>query len=186
LRAFLYRQWIDPTEREIKMKSIGTRSRQFLIFLSLVVWGCASALVETTESRPDAVLKSSVLIATQKTKFKQEVVSEMRKALNQNSIHTKIVDVKNLRYQGTEEFSVIVIINRALAGRPDPRVESYIDTEPKKNKIIILTTGIMEAWKPDTEGVDAMTSASVLNKSDKIAKTIVNKVLAIVEQNKDL
>ncbi len=160
------------------------RGRQFLILVSLVVWGCASPPVETTESGPPAVLKSSVLIATQKTKFKQEVVLEVRKALNQNSIHTKIVDVKNLRYQGQQDFFAVVIINRAMAGRPDPRVESYIDTEPQKNKIIILTTGMMDAWKPDTEGVDAMTSASALSKSDKIAKMIVNKVLAIVEQNK--
>ena len=158
--------------------------RQFLIFTSLVVWGCASAPVETTESGQPAVSKGSVLIATQKTKFKQTVVSEIRKALNQNSIYIKIVDVKNLRYQGTQDFSAVVIINRALAGRPDPRVESYIDNEPQKNKIIILTTGILDAWKPDTAGVDAMTSASVISKSDKIAKIIVNKVLAIVKQNK--
>ena len=166
------------------MKSIGALSRQFLIFLSLVVWGCASAPVATTESGNPAVLKNRVLIASQPTKFKAEVVSEIRKALKQNSFYIKTVDLKNLRYQSTDEFTVIVIINKALAGRPDPRVESYIDYEPQKNKIIILTTGMLDAWKPDTEGVDAMTSASALNKSNIIAKTIVKKVLAIVEQNK--
>jgi hypothetical protein len=96
--------------------------------------GCASPPVETTESRPVAVSKSRVLIATQKTRFKQEVVSEIRNALNSNSIYIKVVDVKNLRYEGTRDFSAVVIINRALAGRPDPRVESYIDNEPKKIK----------------------------------------------------
>ena len=156
----------------------------YLIFMSLCIWGCASAPVETAESIPDADLKSSVLIATQQTKFKTEVVSEIRKALKQNSIYIKTVDLKKLRYQNTDEFSAIVIINRAMAGRPDPRVESYIDYEPQKDKLIILTTGMLDAWKPDTEGVDAMTSASALNKSDKIAKIIVNKILAIVEQNK--
>ena len=159
--------------------------RQFLIFTSLVVWGCASPPVETTESGHPAVSKSSVLIVTQKTKFKQTVVSEIRNALNNNSIYLKVIDVKHLRYQGTQDFSAVVIINRALAGRPDPRVESYIDNEPKKNKIIILTTGILDAWKPDTEGVDAMTSASVISKSDKIAKKIVSKVLALVEQKQN-
>ena len=162
---------------------IRRRGRQFLIFFSLVVWGCASPPVETTESRPVTVPKSRVLIATQKTRFKQEIVSEIRNALNTNSIYIKVVDVKNLRYEGTRDFSAVVIINRALAGRPDPRVESYIDNEPQKNKIIILTTGILDAWKPDTEGVDAMTSASVISKSDKIAQKVVSKVLALVEHN---
>ena len=154
-----------------------------LIFLSLVLWGCASPPVETTQSGPVAVSKKRVLIATQNSKFKQAVVSEIRNALNNNSFYIKVVDIKNLRYQGTREFSAVVIINRALAGRPDPRVESYIDNEPQKNKIIILTTGILDAWKPDTEGVDAMTSASVISKSDKIAQKVVSKVLTLVEHN---
>ena len=164
---------------------IRRRGRHFLIFLSLVVWGCASSPVETTESRPVAVSKSKVLIATQNTTFKQEVVSEIRNALNNNSIYIKVVDVKNLRYQGTQDFSAVVIINRALAGRPDPRVEIYIDNQPQKNKVIILTTGILDAWKPDAEGVDAMTSASVINKSDKIAKKIVSKILTLVDQKQN-
>jgi uncharacterized membrane protein len=164
---------------------IRRRGRLLLIFLSLVLWGCASPPVETTQSGPVAVLKKRVLIATQNSKFKQAVVSEIRNALNNNSFYIKVVDIKNLRYQGTREFSAVVIINRALAGRPDPRVESYIDNEPQKNKIIILTTGILDAWKPDTEGVDAMTSASVIRKSNKIAKKIVSKVLALVEQNQN-
>jgi uncharacterized membrane protein len=162
---------------------IRRRGRLLLIFLSLVLWGCASPPVETTQSGPVAVSKKRVLIATQNSKFKQAVVSEIRNALNNNSFYIKVVDIKNLRYQGTREFSAVVIINRALAGRPDPRVESYIDNEPQKNKIIILTTGILDAWKPDTEGVDAMTSASVISKSDKIAQKVVSKVLALVEHN---
>ena len=160
------------------------QSRLFLVFLVLWIWSCASPPVETTETIPDADSKNRVLIATQQTKFKKQVVSEIRKSLKQNSIYIKTVDLKNLRYQDTNEFSAIVIINRAMAGRPDPRVESYIDYEPQKDKLIILTTGMLDAWKPDTEGVDAMTSASVLNKSDRIAKMIVNKVLAIVEEHK--
>jgi uncharacterized membrane protein len=164
---------------------IRRRGRLLLIFLGLVLWGCASPPVETTQSGPVAVLKKRVLIATQNSKFKQAVVSEIRNALNNNSFYIKVVDIKNLRYQGTREFSAVVIINRALAGRPDPRVESYIDNEPQKNKIIILTTGILDAWKPDTEGVDAMTSASVLSKSDKIAKKIVSKILTLVDQKQN-
>ena len=164
---------------------IRRRGRLLLIFLSLVLWGCASPPVETTQSGPVAVLKKRVLIATQNSKFKQAVVSEIRNALNNNSFYIKVVDIKNLRYQGTREFSAVVIINRALAGRPDPRVESYIDNEPQKNKIIVLTTGILDAWKPDTEGVDAMTSASVLSKSDKIAKKIVSKILTLVDQKQN-
>ena len=164
--------------------NICRQHRPIFIFLSLLIWSCASAPVETTESSPPDILAGRVLIVTQRTEFKQEVVSEIRKGLNRNSIYSKTVDLKNLRYQNTDAFSAIIIINRAMAGRPDPRVESYIDYEPQKHKLIILTTGMLDAWKPDTEGVDAITSASAKNKSDQVAKMIVSKVLALLEQTK--
>ena len=92
----------------------------------------------------------------------------------------KIIDVKGLKNQSTTEFSAIVIINKCMAGRPDPRVESFIDREAQKNKMIVLTTGILDSWKPDAPGVDAITSASVLEKSDQIARSISNKVLLLI------
>ena len=153
--------------------------RQFLILISLVVWGCASQTVATVESGSAAAFNRKVLIATQNSKFKQTVVSEIYDELNRNSIYMKIIDVKKLKNQSSAEFSAVVIINKCLAGRPDPRVESFIDRAPQKNKIIVLTTGILDSWKPEAPGVDAMTSASVLDKSDQVAKSIVNRVLAL-------
>ncbi len=159
---------------------IGKMIRQLMILMSLVVWGCASQPVATVESGQPAASNQKVLVATQNSKFKRAVVSEIYDGLNQNSIYLKIIDVKALKHHTAAEFSAVVIINRCMAGRPDPRVESFIDHEPQKNKIIVLTTGIQESWKPDAPGVDAITSASVLDKSDQIARSIVKRVLARV------
>ena len=152
----------------------------FLFCLSFGFWGCASPSLTTVESGPAAASNRKVLLATQNSKFKRAVVSKIHDELNQNSVYLKIVDVKLLKNQSSAEFSAVVIINKCMAGRPDPRVESFIDSEPQKNKIIVLTTGILDSWKPDASGVDAMTSASVLDKSDQVAKIIVNRVLALI------
>lgn len=160
---------------------IGRMVRLFLIWMSLVVWGCASQPLATVESKPPATSDRKVLVATQNSKFKRAVVSEIQEELNRNSIYLKIIDVKNLKNQSISEFSAIVIINRCMAGRPDPRVESFIDSEPRKNKIIVLTTGILDSWKPDAPDVDAITSASVLDKSDQVARSIVTRVLAMID-----
>jgi hypothetical protein len=154
--------------------------RQFLIIISLVVWGCASPPVATVESGPAAASNKKVLLATQNSKFKRAVVSEIHDELNQNSVYLKIIDIRLLKNQSIAEFSAVVIINKCMAGRPDPRVESFIDSDAQKNKIIVLTTGSLDSWKPDASGVDAMTSASVLDKSDQVAKSIVNRVLALI------
>ena len=154
--------------------------RQFLTLISLVVWGCASQPVATVESGPAAASNRKVLVATQNSKFKQAVVSEIYDELKRNSIRLKIVDVNRLKSQSTEEFSAVVIINKSMAGRPDPRVESFIDRHPQKDKLIVLTTGIAGGWKPNNPDVDAITSASAMDQRDQIARSIVNKVLTLV------
>ncbi len=154
--------------------------RQMLICMCLVVWGCASQPVATVESGTPAADDKRVLVATQKSKFKQAVVTEIYDELVQNAIYIKLIDVKGLKNQPTTEFSAIVILNRCMAGRPDPRVESFIDREPQKNKIIVLTTGIGDSWTPEVRDVDAMTSASVMDQSDQIARSIVERILAMV------
>jgi hypothetical protein len=156
---------------------------RFLILIGLLVWGCASQPVATVESGPPAAYDRKVLVATQKSKFKQAVVAEIHDQLNQKSIYSKIIDVRSLKSQSVAEFSAVVIISRCMAGRPDPRVESFIDSHPQKDKLIVLTTGIRDSWKPDAPGVDAITSASVLDKSDQVAKSIVDRVLARVNSS---
>ena len=155
--------------------------RWLLIWLSLVAWGCASQPVATVESGQPTGSKRHVLVATQNSKFKQAIVSEIHAQLKRNAVYLKIIDVKRLKNQSTSEFSAIVIINRCMAGRPDPRVESFIDGEPFKNKIIVLTTGAGDSWKPDAPAVDAITSASVLDESDQVARSIVTRVMAMVD-----
>ena len=154
--------------------------RHVLIGISLLLWGCASQPMTTVESSQPAASNKEVLLASQNSKFKRAVVSEIYDELNQNAIYLKIIDVKGLKNQTAAKFSAVVIINRCMAGRPDPRVESFIEREPQKNKIIVLTTGIRDSWTPATPEVDAITSASVLDKSDHVARSIVKRVLAMV------
>ena len=154
-----------------------------MVFLNLIAWGCAQP-IKTVESGAPATSNFSVLIASQNTKFKEAVVSEIYDELKRKAFYLKIVDVRHLRSQSTREFSAVVIISKSMAGRPDPRVESFIDNHPQKDKFIVLTTGLASSWKPDTPGVDAISSASVMEQRDKIARSIVDKILARVNSRK--
>ena len=73
-----------------------------------------------------------------------------------------------------------------MAGRPDPRVESFIIEVQEKNKVVLLTTGLMDSWKPESPEIDAMTSASILSESSQIAQSIVGKVLGIIQVQRKL
>ena len=141
--------------------------------------GCSLKTVDTSETGDKMTAKSKVLIATQKSRFKAEVVSEIKKILDDKVKYIKVVDVKWLPNESVDNYRAIVILNACMAGRPDPRVESFIDIMQNKNKLVVLTTGRLDSWKPSPE-VDAITSASTRSESTVVARTIADKVLAII------
>ena len=151
-----------------------------IIYL-LTFFGCTLKTVETTEAGNQKSLKGKVLIATQKSQFKRTVVSEIQDNLGDNVFYVRVVDVKWLPNESADDFNAIVILNRCMAGRPDPRVESFVDAIPDKNKVILLTTGRRGSWKPDSSEVDAMSSASAMSETAPLARSISDKVLDIIE-----
>ena len=147
-----------------------------MVLFCLFFLGCTLRSVDTSESGADEEGIPRVLIAYQKTKFKRHLVSDIRTSLQQKPIYLKMIDVKSLRNESTENYHAVIIINRCMAGRPDPRVEDFITAAPQKHKIILLTTGALASWKPDSSEIDAMTSASSLSESSRMARIITGKV----------
>jgi len=153
-----------------------------LIGIILLLCGCAVGSVQTVDSGSKADYEHRVLIASQNSGFKQAVAKEVRDSLKKNSYYVKIIDVKNLRSESPDDYNAIVILNACMAGRPDPRVESFLEILTEKDKIVLLTTGLLDNWKPESAGVDAMTSASAMDQSSAIGQTIVKKIMTIDEK----
>ena len=157
-----------------------------LMICLMTPFGCTLKTVDTMETGDKTTAKSKVLIVTQKSRFKGEVVSEIKKALGENVSYIKVVDVKRLPKESVDQYSAIVILNSCMAGRPDPRVESFIDDIPDKKKLVVLTTGRLDSWKPDSPEVDAITAASTMSETDAVARTIVDKVRIIINSPKNI
>ncbi len=157
-----------------------------LIFYLFSILGCTLKSVDTAETGDKASHDSRVLIATQKSKFKRAVVSDIKDILENKTSYIKVVDVRWLPNESLDDYNAIIIINRCLAGRPDPRVEAFIDNVQEKDKVILLTTGHLDSWKPESSLVDAMTSASTISESNAIARTIAAKVLAVINSQKNI
>ena len=151
-----------------------------LIVLKLSIWGCAAGTVDTIEAGDIGTQHQRILIATQKSDFKQAVIREIRNTLENNYSYLKVIDVKKLPYESTTEYHAVIILNECMAGRPDPRVESFVDDAREKEKIIVLTTGRLDSWKPESPLVDAITSASVMSRATIIGQTLAEKALDIV------
>ncbi len=159
------------------IRQLGCR---ILMIYFLISMGCSLKTVDTSETGDKMATNSKVLIATQRSRFKGEVVSEIKKVLDDKVKYIKVVDVKWLPNESVDNYRAIVILNACMAGRPDPRVESFIDIIQNKNKLVVLTTGRLDSWKPSSSEVDAITSASTMSDSAVVARTIADKVLAIM------
>jgi hypothetical protein len=158
----------------------------FLIILKLALLGCAVGTVDTIESGDRAAEQIRVLIATQNSDFKKAVIQTIRDTLENNSSYIKVIDVKKLPYETTEGYHAVIILNECMAGRPDPRVESFIDDSPEKEKLIVLITGRLDSWKPESPRVDAMTSASVMTQATTIGQSLAEKALEIIKSQQNI
>ena len=154
-----------------------------LILIKLSLWGCAAGTVDTIATGDIKTQHGRVLIATQKSNFKQAVIQEIRNTLENNSSYLKVIDVKMLPHESTTEYNAVIVLSECMAGRPDPRVESFVDDAREKEKIIVLTTGRLDSWKPESPLVDAITSASVMNRATAIGQTLAAKALNIIREN---
>ena len=144
----------------------------------ILVVACNLRSVETSESEGVTPSAARILIATENSKFKRAVVSDVRQGLKPGNPYIKVIDVKALRRESTYNYDAVVIVNTCMAGRPDPRVEEFIQNAAEKDKLVVLTTGKLDSWKPDSKEVDAMTSASVMDQAATVARQIVDAVLA--------
>jgi len=157
-----------------------------LIILKLSFLGCAVGTVDTIESGDRAAEHSRVLIATQKSDFKQAVIQAIRDTLENNSSYIKVIDVKMLPYESTDGYQAVIILNECMAGRPDPRVESFIDEATEKEKLIVLITGRLDSWKPESPRVDAITSASVMTQATTIGQSLAERALEIIRSQQKI
>lgn len=152
------------------------------IVLKLSLLGCTLGTVDTIESGNRAAEQSRVLIATQNSDFKQAVIQAIRDTLEKNSSYIKVIDVKRLPRESTDDYDAVILLNECMAGRPDPRVESFIDDTAGKDKLVVLTTGRLDSWKPESPRVDAVSSASVMTQAPTTGQLIAEKAIEIIRQ----
>ena len=150
----------------------------FLLLGAILLVACSLRSVETSESGGLTTSAARILIATENSRFKRAVVSDVRQGLKPGNPYIKVIDVKALRGESTNDYDAVVIVNTCMAGRPDPRAEKFIQDAAEKHKLVVLTTGMLDSWKPDSKEMDAMTSASVMDQAGQVAREIVAAVLA--------
>ena len=143
---------------------------------------------EIAESEQGAKnFKTKILIATQKSQFKKAVVSEVSKSLEKEGYVVKVINLKELSSVAVYDYQAIIIVNTCWVWQINSHAKKFLKklSKNEKKKIILFTTAKNENWEPKIAGVDAVTSASRINKANVISKAIMEKLQILLASKKE-
>lgn len=151
-----------------------------LLFLS---WYSYRYSMETARSFEinDHALHHRILIATQGSDFKDEVVRGVTDELRTQQVYVKVIDISGLTDVQEAEWSAIVILHTWEYQKPPADIRKFIERIGKSDKIVLLITSGSGTGKLD--GIDAVTSASKKSERNDNIREILKRVNAIL--NKD-
>lgn len=109
-----------------------------------------------------------VLIATQGSAFKTQLVAELVERLKP-SAYLRVIDVSALSTINEAEWKALVVINTCEAGKMQADVTAFLAKATNKNNIVLLTTSGSGTWKAAESSIDSISSAS---KKDQIASLV--------------
>ena len=124
----------------------------------------------------------AVLIATQKSEFKDAVISKVKAELENNKCTVKLIELKDVLKEPAENYNAIILVNTCMAGQIEGKVKKFLKklSDADKKKVLLFTTAGGEDWIPKGTGVDCITSASKIAKADTVVLVIIAKVKSIL------
>ena len=135
-----------------------------------------------------STLEKKVLIASRNSEFKNAILQRIKDAFQDQDVYIKIIGIENLEDKDPNQYSATLIINTAMGWKIDKKVESFLAKNGNLKSIIVLTTSNGGDILPDLEGrnIDAISTASIIEKTEQVAETIINKLTSILEKDENI
>ena len=118
--------------------------------------------------------EQKILIASQGSEFKNNLVSEIVNQLKDDELYLCVVDCTKLGEENVLEWDAFVIIHTTqIHGMPE-EAEAFLKRIPDHSKVILVTTSgggdeVVKGYE-----VDAISSASRMSVTSKILKWFIN------------
>lgn len=159
------------------------------LFLAATVWLALSAACTAPQHfwpQHDIVfdeinsqtLEKKLLIASRESEFKAAIIAKVKKEYAGQDVYIRLVGIEDLKSEDPQVYTAILILNTCMGWAIDWRVKEFLKRCPDLNPVIVLTTADAADSYPRLEGrqVDAISSASVIEKIDPLADQIIDKL----------
>lgn len=131
--------------------------------------------------RPDAQAQArQVLIASETGTYKDRLVTALTARLTEQKLEVKVIDISGLADVDSGVWSAVVLVHNWEFGEPPAAVREFLARTPDTRRIIDVTTSSSGQEKP--EGVDVVTSASVMDEIPTVVAGISARINARLKQ----
>lgn len=153
----------------------------FIIALiaGLAVLSCKEPIPSTVYDNPGA--EHTIMITGYDTEFKSALVEEIV-AKYSPKCRIEIVGISKAPKADYSQYSAIILMDEVEAWMMmNRRARKIIDKIEPKDKLIAVITAGDEDWEYEKDGVEAITSASVMSEQDKVLEEIYKRVDSLIE-----
>ena len=124
-------------------------------------------------------MDNKVLIVSQGSEFKNALLNNLVTKIENDTTYIKVIHTSVLDEIDKSNWTSIIIINTCVADKINKNVNRFIQNKPNRIPIIMLITAGDGRWKPENLTVDAVSTASRMNRietlTDSIAHFLVSK-----------
>jgi len=121
-----------------------------------------------------------VLIASQKSEFKNAVVKHLEASLEERPVFYETVGISALGNVDEGEWDAIVIVQCVKMGTINGHVKSYLDRSQDLSKVVLITTCQAGDPKTDAWDVDSITSASKMDEVEPVIEGALSQLDVIL------
>lgn len=126
---------------------------------------------------------TKILVASRDSDFKVEVARRIGEALIDRPVYVKFVGIDSLDEEDAAAYDAILILTTCIGWGMDSATESFLKRHRDHDHVVVLITSGAGDWKPDMDewDFDAVTSASVMEDAESVAKTLLEKIDTVLD-----
>lgn len=141
-------------------------------FLSMVT---TMVFANRIEGNPNG--RYRVLIATESTPYKNQLINTLIERLNDGNVRIQVVDHQRGGLNGMDprDFNAVFISNSGVQAMVRPAVMSWLNSVRAHDSNVILHTTQINDWTPPVQ-VDSVTSASARGNINRLSDDLVQRI----------
>lgn len=122
-----------------------------------------------------------LLIASQGSEFKNTIVDGLIEKLSHEDIHIKVIDVTTISKEDADVWDAILIMHTWEKWEPQEDAKEFLDAHYDPDRMVVVATS--GSGEQMIEGVDGISAASILDKTDETIDALYVKIRLILGIN---